>query len=386
MTAKRQGRDPNVDRINAFLQAELRRRDLDSVRAVEAARWLDSAGILRDSRDRPGLPLRYILRKGEITGQRRENGRWWFIDRGKPQELLPRQSQELVDTVANPNVRAALNSLIETILGWSQVRYAKRPTKQRGIVFHRGSTKPADRFLYIYPGKSLQFFHRGELELFRNSTIALGPDYARLPIRELPAKLDYARTLARTGYELVAALPDDVAKTSSLRAVPYSPSTSPPGQRRDPWTVDPDKLDRATAAHKRIEREIERTIRAHGHSPIRVRGGVEFDIGWISEGCLNCVEVKSLSRRNQTKQLRLGLGQILDYRAQLSERGYHSIRGILAVQSRPTDARWERLTASLDVTLTWPSVLDQLFAPESAKESQQKGRGRGISRTRCVSV
>jgi hypothetical protein len=67
--------------VSSFLQDELRKRNIMSVAAVEAARWLDYAGMLKDSATRPGLPLRDMLRAGKIAGQRQEmNGRW-FIDR-----------------------------------------------------------------------------------------------------------------------------------------------------------------------------------------------------------------------------------------------------------------------------------------------------------------
>ncbi len=67
--------------INRFLQRELVRRDMELVPAAEAALWLQNAGLLEDSADGPGLPLRRLLRAGKILGQRQEaNGRW-FIDR-----------------------------------------------------------------------------------------------------------------------------------------------------------------------------------------------------------------------------------------------------------------------------------------------------------------
>jgi hypothetical protein len=70
--------------INAFLQRELRRRHLGEVAAVEAARWLDSGGLLKDRGSRPGLPLRNMLRAGDIDGaiQRpAESYGRWFIER-----------------------------------------------------------------------------------------------------------------------------------------------------------------------------------------------------------------------------------------------------------------------------------------------------------------
>ena len=67
--------------ISLYLQLELRRRFLESVTAVDAASWLDRAGILKDSANRHGLPLRNLLRAGAILGQRQESARFWFIDR-----------------------------------------------------------------------------------------------------------------------------------------------------------------------------------------------------------------------------------------------------------------------------------------------------------------
>jgi hypothetical protein len=60
------------------LQGELRRQGLESVTAVEAARWLDAVGLLADRRG--GLPLRNLLRAKKISGGRQEPdqkyGKW----------------------------------------------------------------------------------------------------------------------------------------------------------------------------------------------------------------------------------------------------------------------------------------------------------------------
>lgn len=72
------------EQINAFLQMQLTRLGLDEVPAVEAASWLDRARLLADSPHRPGLPLRNLLRAGQITGaQQRPPRRYgrWFITR-----------------------------------------------------------------------------------------------------------------------------------------------------------------------------------------------------------------------------------------------------------------------------------------------------------------
>lgn len=71
------------DEIGRFLQAELRRRRLDEVEAVEAAKWLDEKGLLTDSNRARGKPLRDRLRGSRIAGgeqrPRTSHGRWFVV-------------------------------------------------------------------------------------------------------------------------------------------------------------------------------------------------------------------------------------------------------------------------------------------------------------------
>ena len=75
-----------IDEINTFLQKELRVHGLQHVRSVEAAKWLNRADLLKDSKSRPGKMLRKLLRGKLITGGKqipnRKYGRW-FINRSK---------------------------------------------------------------------------------------------------------------------------------------------------------------------------------------------------------------------------------------------------------------------------------------------------------------
>lgn len=73
--------DPPV--IAAYIARRLQQQHLDEVSAVDAAAWLDEAGLLKDSASRPGLPLRNLLRAGLIPqAQQRpptSNGRWFIV-------------------------------------------------------------------------------------------------------------------------------------------------------------------------------------------------------------------------------------------------------------------------------------------------------------------
>jgi hypothetical protein len=93
--------------ISDFLQRGMSERSLDTVPAVEAARWLDRGGLLKDSRHRPGLPLRELLRAGQILGQRQElNGRW-FIDRAASATVAPTRSGGQLHTKPIPVAKSA---------------------------------------------------------------------------------------------------------------------------------------------------------------------------------------------------------------------------------------------------------------------------------------
>ena len=71
---------PDLYAINLHLQERLEQDWRDEVRAPEAARWLDKAGLLTDRKG--GLPLRNLLRAGRIAGQQQrpdqKNGAWFI--------------------------------------------------------------------------------------------------------------------------------------------------------------------------------------------------------------------------------------------------------------------------------------------------------------------
>lgn len=79
----------DIAKINQFIQSQLRARDLYEVTAVEAAAWLDREGLLRDSRERPGRPLRDLLRGEKIDGAYQEGGRFWYVRRTNTQNGEP---------------------------------------------------------------------------------------------------------------------------------------------------------------------------------------------------------------------------------------------------------------------------------------------------------
>lgn len=71
----------NADAVNRFLQQHMAHNGIRGLDAVTAGALLDRAGILRDSAERPGQPLRRLLRRGAIQGGYQDASRRWHIPR-----------------------------------------------------------------------------------------------------------------------------------------------------------------------------------------------------------------------------------------------------------------------------------------------------------------
>lgn len=84
-----------------------------------------------------------------------------------------------------------------------------------------------------------------------------------------------------------------------------------------------------------------------------------MDAAWIDvhdPSMLQIAEVKSITDTNQDQQLRLGVGQLLDYRQQLMRgrvAGIAKVKAHLITESRPADERWIELAHAVDLDLTW---------------------------------
>jgi hypothetical protein len=52
---------------------------LSDVKAIDAARWLDESGLLKDYPYHPSISLRKLLRKKQIKGAIKRNGHWCHI-------------------------------------------------------------------------------------------------------------------------------------------------------------------------------------------------------------------------------------------------------------------------------------------------------------------
>jgi hypothetical protein len=175
-------------------------------------------------------------------------------------------------------------------------------------------------------------------------------------VRQVPTLAASAREAATTR---TAAAPPPLGPGlvgSEYRKANEDPTTA----GRDPFDVDPTLVDRALRGHARTQNALANWLRSRDLEPrSAMPREPQFDIAWTDGPTLFVAEVKSLTKRNEEQQLRLGLGQVLRYRNILSTRT-QQVRAVLAIERQPSDPRWMTLCAEHDVRLVWPPTFSAL--------------------------
>jgi hypothetical protein len=130
---------------------------------------------------------------------------------------------------------------------------------------------------------------------------------------------------------------------------------------REPFTVDPAAIERGVSGHVESQNTVADALRAAGIEPRSPRP-VEpnFDLAWERAGTIFVAEVKSITARSEERQLRLGLGQVLRYRA-LLEREYEVVRAVLIPERAPSDPSWRELCTELGILLVTPVDVSPLL-------------------------
>jgi hypothetical protein len=129
---------------------------------------------------------------------------------------------------------------------------------------------------------------------------------------------------------------------------------------RDPFTIDPDKIDRGLRSHASTQNSLQAWLAAAGIAAKSPFGSPNYDIAW-STGAVDYVgEVKSLTRANEAQQIRLGLGQVLDYSYVLSVSEGRQVVPVLVLERAPAEKRWMDLCRHHGVLLVWPETFGSL--------------------------
>jgi hypothetical protein len=127
------------------------------------------------------------------------------------------------------------------------------------------------------------------------------------------------------------------------------------------FTRDPDEVDRGLRGHNVTQEILAQLVRDAGLTPgSSVDPRCDYDLAWERAGMVYVAEVKSVTNRNERLQLRLGLGQVLEYAHRLRSDGWN-VQPVLAVEREPSDAIWEQVCEGQGVRLIWPENMATLF-------------------------
>jgi hypothetical protein len=152
----------------------------------------------------------------------------------------------------------------------------------------------------------------------------------------------------RAGHVIVVPEPGD-----RILGAPLKPRRAPRRASSNALRVDWDRVDAATAAH---ERTIRALIAHLGREGVEIqgpwRGAPRFDAGWTRGRTVYVAEVKSLRGTREDQQLRLGLGQVLDYVYQIPNEAGRVVP-VLILERQPSSDRWDGLCVAHGVHLAW---------------------------------
>lgn len=111
-------------------------------------------------------------------------------------------------------------------------------------------------------------------------------------------------------------------------------------------------LDAATRLHADTQNEAAEVVRAHGLKPLSPESGQPlFDLAWNGGSGLVLAEIKGIADSNRRQQIRLALGQVLDYRYTLSGQVTQTVHAAI-VLSHPPHPDERAFCRSAGVTLT----------------------------------
>lgn len=121
------------------------------------------------------------------------------------------------------------------------------------------------------------------------------------------------------------------------------------------FSKDPQQVDRGLRGHATTQNALAEWLRSQGITPLRA-GAVNFDLAWEANGLLYVAEIKSLHELNERNQIRLGIGEVVDFAHRLG-----GARKVLAVERQPSDPEWLNVCAGVSIQLIWPGRFESLL-------------------------
>jgi hypothetical protein len=170
-------------------------------------------------------------------------------------------------------------------------------------------------------------------------------------LNKLPAELIRALP-SLTGLTDASSFARGAARAPQLGAPYQEAHVGQSGLEREPFSVDPELVERGLQGHADTQNELAAVLRAAGLEP-RSRRPEEpnFDLAWEADGITFVAEIKSITDTNEERQLRLGLGQVLRSRQRLLALGHERVVAVLVPERSPRDPTWRALCDELRVVL-----------------------------------
>jgi hypothetical protein len=165
-----------------------------------------------------------------------------------------------------------------------------------------------------------------------------------------------ARTSMSDGMQSTASVPQ--LSGASYRPQDEYADVAPPAPAD---SADPDSFGRGLRSHRRLQNQLAQLVEKCGLKPLSpLAADPDYDLAWITgDETLMVVEVKSTTNGNEIRQLRMGLGQVLDYNDALQRRGF-TVQPVLYVEREPAEKRWIEIARAAGVILGWPGDEDRL--------------------------
>ena len=126
--------------------------------------------------------------------------------------------------------------------------------------------------------------------------------------------------------------------------------------------LDPDLGGRGLRAHNRTQNLLAIVVGQAGYFPRCPKPEEpQYDLAWEAGDLVLVAEVKSITQRNEERQLRLAIGQVVRYRQLLGAEG-RTVRAMIVTEREPSDPTWADLCTDEGIVLTWPGNMDDLAA------------------------
>jgi len=136
------------------------------------------------------------------------------------------------------------------------------------------------------------------------------------------------------------------------------------------WLTTNEALVKATAEHHKLQNSLATWLVKNGFVPdsTRAMDRLVVDLKWKNRNTLCVCEVKTLGKE-ESSQLRLGLGQVLSYRYETNKIENliqkTKVKAVLAIDRKPSKENlklWEPLCQELNVLLIWPGRFPKIKA------------------------